>query len=73
MHMRGFAKEDSTQCLGPSVTGEVVMEGVHVNALPDTGSPVTIVSFEGMGWASQKNGADPRRVEEISKGKDPTT
>lgn len=32
--------------LGPSITAEVEVEGVPVQALLDTGSPVTIVSLE---------------------------
>ena len=39
-------KSGDQPILGPTITAEVVVEGVPVNALLDTGSPVSIVSLE---------------------------
>ena len=47
MHALVSQTEGSDQpILGPTITAEVVVEGVSVNALLDTGSPVSIVSLE---------------------------
>ena len=39
-------KRGDQPILGPTITAEVVIEGVSVSALLDTGSPVSIISLE---------------------------